>query len=408
MDARRPANRRETARQSCSASWTLSRKRLIIFGSTGSIGKRTLDVARDFRAAFEIVALSASQSASLLEAQIEEFRPQAACLADERLQAEAARIASRAGVPVFCGAEGLMRLAREFPADLAVVATVGFAGLMPSLAALEAGCDLALANKEVLVAAGQIVTRRAAERGVRILPIDSEHNAVFQCLGGAKPDCVRRIILTASGGPFRRMPKEDLARVTVEQALAHPTWSMGPKITIDSSTLMNKGFEVIEAHYLFRIPISRIEVVIHPESAIHSMVEYLDGSILAQMGPTDMYLPIQNVLTYPRRLPNAFQPLDFARLGSLNFEAPDMDRFPALRLAFEAAKAAGTAPAALNAANEVAVARFLRREIRYLDIPAIIADVLEAHTNTPEPALDDIHAVDRWARERATQYAARV
>ncbi|MCX7016782.1 MAG: 1-deoxy-D-xylulose-5-phosphate reductoisomerase [Candidatus Sumerlaeota bacterium] len=382
----------------------MPRKRLILFGSTGSIGKRTLDVTRDFRDCFEIVALSAGRNAADLEAQIVEFHPRAACLAEEGLREEARRIEARTGVPVLCGRDGLTRLAAEFEADMAVVATVGFAGLAPSLAAIDAGMDLALANKEVLVAAGELVTRRAAERGVRILPIDSEHNAVFQCLGGQDLASVRRVILTASGGPFRRLSKDELARVTVEQALAHPTWNMGPKITIDSSTLMNKGFEVIEAHHLFGMPFERVEVVIHPESTIHSMVEYVDGSILAQMGRTDMYLPIQNALTYPNRRPNRFAPLDFAALGALTFEAPDLERFPALRLAYEAGRAGGTAPTVLNAANEVAVARFLRHEIRYVDIPALIAEALEAHENQPSPTLDALYAVDEWARGKARRY----
>jgi 1-deoxy-D-xylulose-5-phosphate reductoisomerase len=382
------------------------RKRILLLGSTGSIGKRTLDVVRDFPDQFEVAALSAHRNAGDLQAQIEEFRPRAACLAGPGLETQARRIAWDTGVPVFEGPEGLCRLAREFKADLAVVATVGFAGLLPSLAALEAGSDLALANKEVLVTAGEIVTRRAAELDRRILPIDSEHNAIFQCLDGAQPESVRRVILTASGGPFRRASKEELARVTVEQALNHPTWDMGPKITVDSSTLMNKGFEVIEAHYLFRVSMDQIDVVIHPESTIHSMVEFVDGSILAQMGRTDMYLPIQNVLTYPQRLSNRFEPLDFASLGALTFETPDRERFPCLGLAFEAIGRGGTVPAALNAANEVAVARFLQGKIGYLDIPALIRHVLDTHQSAPEPSLEDILEADRRARQVAEQYSA--
>jgi 1-deoxy-D-xylulose-5-phosphate reductoisomerase len=382
----------------------LSPKRILLLGSTGSIGTRTLDVARDFPGRFEIVGLSAHSSAAELEAQIAEFRPQAACLGATTHQADAERIARNAGIPVYSGHEGLVRLARELEADVAVIATVGFAGLLPSLAAIENGCELALANKEVLVTAGEIVTRKARERNVAILPIDSEHNAIFQCLDGADRKQIRRIILTASGGPFRHATQDELSHVTREQALDHPTWNMGPKITIDSSTLMNKGFEVIEARHLFGVTMDQIEVVIHPQSTIHSMVEFVDGSILAQMGPTDMYLPIQHVLTHPERLPNSFKPLDFASVGELTFQAPDTGRFPCLRYAYEAAKTGGTAPAALNAANEVAVARFLQNEIAYLDIPATIAGVLEHHDSKPDPELDDILEADRWARAKAREY----
>lgn len=383
-------------------------KRLAILGSSGSIGRRALDVARDFVGDFEIVSLSVNRNVALLMEQIREFRPRAACVADESAAAEARDAAEAAGIPIFTGPEGLRRLVgSEFDLDMAVVATVGFAGLLPSLAAIEAGRDLALANKEVLVTAGEMVMRAARERGTAILPIDSEHNAIFQCLDGADRGAIRRILLTASGGPFRTFSKEQLAHVEVKQALAHPTWTMGAKITIDSSTLMNKGFEAIEAHHLFGVAMSQIEVVVHPESTIHSMVDFVDGSILAQMGVTDMYLPIQNVLTHPLRKPNAFAPLDFAALGALRFERPDLERFPCLRLAYEAAERGGDAPAALNAANEVAVERFLRGKIRYLDIPAIIEAALNEHEINPRPSLDDILATDARARERAERYGIR-
>lgn len=379
-------------------------KRISIFGSTGSIGCRTLDVVRDFPGELQVATLAAGRNAALLREQIAAFRPAAACLADPALAGEAEGLAREFALPVFSGAEGLMRLAGEYPADMAVMATVGFAGLLPSMAAMEAGADLALANKEVLVCAGEIVMRRAHELGRRILPIDSEHNAIFQCLNGNDPAAIRRIILTASGGPFRRASHEDLAGVTVEQALDHPTWDMGPKITIDSSTLMNKGFEAIEAHHLFGVPMERIEVVIHPQSTIHSMVEFVDASILAQLGPTDMYLPIQNVLMHPRRLPNPFRPLDLAAIGQLDFAPPDLERFPCLELAYRAASTGGTLPAVLNAANEVAVARFLHNDIGYLDIPAIVRQTMESYTVKPGASLDAICAADAWARERAAEY----
>lgn len=365
-------------------------------------------MVRDFPDEFEVVVLSAGRNARLLEDQIKQFRPAAACLADTALADEAARISRETATPVFCGPEGLIQLARQFPVNLAVVATVGFAGLFPSMAALEAGADLALANKEVLVCAGEIVMRRARELGRRILPIDSEHNAIFQCLNGNDYKSIRRIVLTASGGPFRCASDEELAAVTVEQALNHPTWDMGAKITIDCSTLMNKGFEAIEAHHLFQVPMSDIEVVVHPQSTIHSMVEFVDASILAQLGPTDMYLPIQNVLMHPQRRPNHFKPLDLPRLATLEFYAPDMERFPCLGLAYEAAQIGGTMPAILNAANEIAVARFLHGEIRYLDIPEIIREVMSEHSLATDPSLDDISAADGWARERALQYGVRL
>jgi len=382
----------------------LTRKRLSLFGSTGSIGRRTLDVARDYPDDFAIVALSAGRNTRLLHEQIREFKPQAAAIAEPSLAAEAEAIARDTGVPVYCGAEGLLRLAREFAGDMAVMATVGFAGLFPSLAALESGADLALANKEVLVTAGDLVTARAKELGRQILPIDSEHNAIFQCLDGMRAEGVRRLILTASGGPFRRATVSQLAQVTREQALAHPTWEMGQKITIDSSTLMNKGFEAIEAHHLFCVPMEQIDVVIHPQSTVHSMVEFIDGSILAQLGRTDMYLPIQNILFHPQRRANSLAPLDFTALRVLEFEPPDLERFPCLTLAYDASRVGGTMPAVLNAANEVAVARFLHNEIRYLDIPALIRAVLDEHQNTPNPSLDDIRLADEWARQRARNH----
>jgi 1-deoxy-D-xylulose-5-phosphate reductoisomerase len=376
------------------------RKRLCILGSTGSIGENTLRVAADFPDRFEVVGLAAHTAGERLAQQIEEFHVTHACLVDEGQPAPVAN-----GARLHRSARGLIDLIDACEPDLVVVATVGYAGLAPTLHAIESGVTVALANKEVLVTAGELVMAAARRRGVTILPIDSEHNAAFQCLAGrtadgADPAPLRRIILTASGGPFRGMKREQLAAVTVEQALNHPTWSMGPKITIDSATLMNKGLEVIETHHLFGEPVDRIEVVIHPQSVIHGMIEYHDGSMLAQMGVTDMYLPIANVLAWPERLENRrFEPLDLATLGTLTFEAPDMDAFPCLRLAYAAIRAGATYPTAMNAVNEVAVGRFLAGEIRFVDIADLIERGLAEHRPVVGPDLEAIARVDGRTRE---------
>lgn len=368
------------------------KKRLIILGSTGSIGTRTLDVVRDFPENFEVVALSTNSRTDLLAQQVVEFSPEAVCVGPN------AKDFHLPGPKVHLGESGLRELIDQYDADLVVVATVGFVGLLPTLTAIKKGMTVALANKEVLVTAGDIVMAEARKNGVVILPIDSEHNAIFQCMNGSGPKSVRRVILTASGGPFRGSTRERMESITPAEALRHPTWNMGPKITIDCATLMNKGFEMIEGMHLFDVPPEKIEVVVHPQSTIHSMVEYVDGSIIAQLGVTDMYFPIQNVLFYPRRVENKFPSLDFAKLGQLTFQAPDAENFPCLKYAYEAADRGGTCPAVLNAANEVAVARFLAGAISFLRIPEIIRGALDAHDPKPARDVAEIQSADKWAR----------
>jgi len=376
-------------------------KKILVLGSTGSIGTRTLDVIRDFREEFAICGLSTYGRTELLEKQIEEFRPVAVNVTDENKEQRDLKLSKDHKVQITLGEEGLEELVDLCRPDIVVVATVGIAGLRPTLAAIERGCDVALANKEVLVTGGKLVTDAARKKGVRIMPIDSEHNAVAQCLMGQDLSKLRRIILTASGGPFRSLSHRELEHVTLDQALDHPTWRMGPKITIDSATLMNKGFEVIEGHHLFNLAAEKIEVVIHPQSVIHSLVEFVDGSLLAQLSVTDMYLTIQSALLFPERLANKFQSLDLAALQALTFEKPDLERFPCLRYAYEALRSGGTAPAALNAANEVAVRRFLAGEIPFLHIPRIIRETLELHEVEPDPDLDQILKADLKSREIA-------
>ena len=372
-------------------------KRICVLGSTGSIGEKTIQVVGDHPDRFEIVGLSAHESKEALVGQVREIGPAAACLSGSADVPE-----DSGGVRWFSGSRGLLDLIEASRPDLVVVALVGAAGLMPTLAAIEHGVTVALANKEVLVTAGELVMRRAREQGVGILPIDSEHNAIFQCLDGRPEDIPRRVILTGSGGPFRGWSRARLESATLEDALKHPTWSMGPKITIDSATLMNKGFEVIEGHHLFGVDVDKFEVVIHPQSIVHSMVEFRDGSILAQLGVTDMYFPIAHILAYPERIENArFEPLDLAAIGSLDFERYDGDAFPCLRYAYEAARQGSTYPTVLNAANEVAVDRFLKGEIRFLEIGDIVDAVLQEHTPPESVELDDIQEADRKARSHA-------
>lgn len=380
------------------------KKRLIILGSTGSIGTQSLDVVTDFPDHFEVVALSTNCRADLIAEQALKFRPKAICVTNAAHEETGRNAAEAAGADFYPGETGLVELVRRYDADMVVVATVGFVGLLPTLEAISRKMTIALANKEVLVTAGHIVMDEARRNGVEILPIDSEHNAVFQCLAGADAKSVRRLILTASGGPFRGQTRPDMQNITPAQALNHPTWNMGPKITIDSSTLMNKGFEVMEAAHLFDIPAANVSVVVHPQSTIHSMVEYVDGSILAQLGTTNMYLPIQNVLMYPERHANRIPLLDLAATGTLTFEAPDMDNFPCLRYAYEASEKGGTYPAVLNAANEIAVARFLNQEISYLGIPDCIEAALNAHSNVSSPNLEEIQQADANAREFAAAW----
>src|SRR5437870_4886896 len=378
----------------------MKRKRVVVLGATGSIGDSALKVARDIPERVEIVAMAANSNAEKLAAAANELRPESVCLVDkgkidilERALAYQPRI--------FCGEEGLCEIACLTSADMVLVAIVGTAGLRPALAAIDAGKDLAVASKEILVMAGEIVMREAGAKNVRVLPVDSEHNAIFQCLDGRASE-VRRIILTASGGPFREMPAEIFVDVTPERALKHPTWNMGPKITIDSATLFNKGLEMIEAHWLFGVEMKRVEVVIHPQSIVHSMVEFADGSMLAQMSYSNMCFPIQYAVTWPDRVPNTLPPLDFSTLSKLEFFPPRYEDFPALTLARRAGETGGTLPAVMNAANEVAVAAFLNGRLRFPQIWLTVAQVMDRHRTVAHPDLDAILVADQWARAEAT------
>ncbi len=379
-------------------------KKIIILGATGSIGQRTLDVIRDFPHEFEVVGLSTFGNIELLKQQIAEFRPAAVAIADSARKDSAHDITFEYGCNVYFGTEGLCELVAGSKADMVVISTVGVVGLLPTLTAIDEEMTIALANKEVLVAGGDLVMERARERNVAILPVDSEHSAVFQCLAGQPSNNVYRIILTASGGPFRETNYEELVHVQVEEALEHPTWSMGRKITIDSATLMNKGFEIIECHHFFNTPMAQISVVVHRQSIIHSMVEFNDGSVLAQLGITDMYLPIQIALSWPERWDNELPRLDFYTLKELTFEPPDLKKFPCLQFAYDAVKIRGTMPAVLNAANEIAVKRFLDREIPFMGIPETIRTVMEKHNPVASPGLSDILEADTLAREEALRY----
>jgi 1-deoxy-D-xylulose-5-phosphate reductoisomerase len=378
----------------------MNRKRVVILGATGSIGESALKVARDIPDRMEIVGLAAKSNAQKLAAAANEVRPESVCLVDDS-HLDVLRKALDYEPRIFSGDVGLLQIACLTNADIVLVAIVGTGGLRPALAAIEAGKDLAVASKEILVMAGEIVMGEADDNGVHVLPVDSEHNAIFQCLEGKQPTEVRRIILTASGGPFRETPRADFGSITPEQALKHPTWNMGPKITIDSATLFNKGLEMIEAHWLFGVEMKRVEVVIHPQSIVHSMVEFTDGSTLAQLSYSNMCFPIQYAMTWPDRVPNTLPPLDFSKLLRLEFFAPRYDDFPALNLARRAGETGGTLPAVMNAANEVAVAAFLDRQVRFPEIWRIVEDVMNRHTPVAHPDLDGILAADQWARAQA-------
>ena len=367
-------------------------KRLAILGSTGSIGRQTLEVVRALPQRFQVVALTGGRNLTLLKAQVREFKPK---LVSTESGARGERMPGASHL-------SMEEIAAYPDVELVVVATAGKAGLGPTLAAIRAGKTVALANKEVLVMAGEIVAAEAKRQGVEILPIDSEHSAIWQCLRGEERKDIARLILTASGGPFRSRTIKQLAEVTPEEALRHPTWQMGTKVTIDSATLMNKGMEIIEAHWLFDVPFSRIEVVIHHQSIIHSLVEFVDGSTKAQLSFPDMRLPIQYALTYPERWEGVFRSkVDYAKIGSLNFEAVDLTRFPCLRIAREAAVKGGTYPAVLCAADEVAVELFLTKKIGFTGIADLVARTLERHNGVSQPSLEDIIAADAWARDAA-------
>ena len=378
----------------------MKRKRVVVLGATGSIGDSTLKVAHDIPERMEIVGLAANSNADKLATAANKTRARAICLVDER-KIDILRSKLEYEPKIFLGQNGLREIARMEDADMVLIAIVGTGGLHPALDAIETGKDLAVASKEILVMAGEAVTQAAENRGVKILPVDSEHNAIFQCLDGRASE-VRRIILTASGGPFRETPSEHLAHVTVEEALKHPTWNMGPKITIDSATLFNKGLEMIEAHWLFGVGMDRVEVVIHPQSIVHSMVEFADGSTLAQLSYSNMCFPIQYAVTWPDRVANSLPPLDFSTLGKLEFEIPRYEDFPALNLARRAGETGGTLPAVMNAANEVAVAAFLNRQIRFPQIWQTVGAVMDRHRPVAHPDLDAILAADQWARAEAT------
>ena len=382
-----------------------SKKRVVILGSTGSIGESALKVARDIPDRMEVIGLAAGRSAKALLAQAAEFKPRAVALYDTT-ELDSIRGHLPAGTACHGGPEGLIELATLPEADMVLISIVGTAGLAPALAAIRAGKAIAVASKEILVMAGEEVTREAAKHNVPVLPVDSEHNAIFQCLVGEPTRHIRRLILTASGGPFRKTPAADLAKVTPAQALKHPTWTMGRKITIDSATLFNKGLEMIEARWLFGVPMSQVDVVVHPQSIVHSLVEFVDGSQLAQLSHSDMCFPIQYAVTYPDRLPNRLKPLNLAEMGSLSFEAPDPEKFPALRLAREAGTTGGTLPAVLNAANEIAVPAFLDGKILFPAIWHTVEAVMKQHRTVEHPSLDDILKADAWARAAAQEEVA--
>ncbi|NHM27422.1 1-deoxy-D-xylulose-5-phosphate reductoisomerase [Desulfofundulus sp. TPOSR] len=382
-------------------------KEIVILGSTGSIGRQALDVIRRFPDKMRVAGLAAGSNWPLMAEQIREFRPRVVALAREEAARELAQNLPPEELPdIFWGPGSLVTVATAVDSGVVLNALTGTVGLGPTVAALEKGLDIALANKETLVAAGELVMKLAREKGARILPVDSEHSAIWQCLAGQPQNRVGKIILTASGGPFRKEPA-DLSRVTVDEALAHPNWRMGKKITIDSATLMNKGLEVLEAHWLFAVDYDQIEVVVHPQSIIHSMVEFVDGSVIAQLGLPDMRLPIQYALSYPDRWPSELPRVDWFALGELTFEPPDTKRFPCLALAYAAGRTGGTMPAVLNAANEIAVDAFLAGEIDFTAIPRLVAGVMEEHAVVYEPTLEEILAADRWARGAAREKARR-
>lgn len=377
-------------------------KRISILGSTGSIGRSTLDVIALHPESFEVTALTAGSNIELLMEQAIQFQPKLVSVANVSL-ADHVRRELPSSIEVLYGEEGLLRAATLDEADFVVTAILGSRGLQPTLAAIEAGKDIGIANKETLVVAGHLVMGLAKQKGTRLLPIDSEHSAIFQCLNGENVRSVKKIILTSSGGSFRSLTREQLKNVTVEDALKHPTWSMGAKITIDSATMMNKGLEVMEAHWLFTMPYDQIEVVVHPESIVHSMVEFKDASIIAQLGTPDMRVPIQYALSYPHRIQSPSKPLDLTEVGTLHFRKMDFDRYPCLRLSYESGKSGGTYPAVLNAANEIAVEKFLECSISFLDIEQILESVLNEHESVYHPTLEEIMATDRWAREKVRE-----
>jgi len=375
-------------------------KNVVLLGSTSSIGTSTIKVAEDLPDKIRLIGLAAGNNSELLLQQTLKHRPEAICISDPEKARELQNTLGTAA-EVFSGDEGLIKLATLPDADIVLIAIVGTAGLQPALAAIRAGKDIAVASKEILVMAGEIVMNEARKNGVRVLAVDSEHSAIFQCLDDKPTNSVRNLWLTASGGPFRTTPKEDFPNITVERALKHPSWVMGTKITIDSATLFNKGLEMIEARWLFDIEMDRVKVVVHPQSVVHSMVEFIDGSLLAQLSTPDMCLPIQYALTYPERVRSDRVQTNFAKIGSLNFEEPDLEKFPSLNLARKAGEVGGTMPAVLNAANEIAVHEFVNRRINFPQITEMVARVMAHHSLVAHPTLEQILQADAWARREA-------
>jgi 1-deoxy-D-xylulose-5-phosphate reductoisomerase len=378
-------------------------KTIALLGSTGSIGMSTLDLVRQFPERFKIYGMVAGVNLQRLAAQVDEFSPRVVCIQHEKDVPRLRRMLKSRRVAVLCGEAGAAAVASASEVDVVVAGIVGGAGLMPTFTALNAGKEIALANKEALVMAGELFVSAAAKKGVRLLPVDSEHSAIFQCLQGNRRDEVDKLILTASGGPFLRTPLKRLASVTVAQALKHPNWKMGRKITIDSATMMNKGLEVVEARWEFQMAPEGIEVVVHPQSVVHSMVRYQDGAVIAQLGVPDMRIPIAYALAFPHRLKGKWQPLELTRHGELNFLPVDHKRYPALRLAYGALREGGTMPAVLNAANEVAVEAFLEGRIGFRDIHRVIDRTMQRHAATRPREIGEILNVDRWARENASR-----
>jgi len=388
----------------------MKRKKIAILGSTGSIGTNALEVVSRYKEQYEVVALAAGSNIALLKQQIKQFRPHIVSIRESDHLATLREEVKPFHAEVVTGMEGLLQVARYAEADMVVCAISGSDGLIPTYEAILAGKDIALANKESLVMAGEIIMEKARTRGVSILPVDSEHSAIFQCIQGHNQKEIRRLLLTASGGPFLFTPQEEFSKITYQDALHHPTWCMGEKISLDSATLMNKALEVIEAHWLFSVPIHHIEVVIHPESIVHSMVEYWDGNILALLSMPDMRLPILYALSYPQRLPLDLPPLDLPRLGKLSFydhQEIDLQKFPCLRLGYHAALQGATMPAVLNAANEVALEAFKHRRINFCDIPRIIEETLNCHQPVPLQEIPDALRADRWARQQARDIIGR-
>ena len=371
-------------------------KNIVILGSTGSIGTQTLDIIRQHPNEFKIVGLTANKNIEILKKQIEEFKPLVASISDFKKANELANFTS---TPIYNGTEGLIKVACLSESDILINSLVGSIGVEPTFEAIKSKKNVALANKETLVTAGSVIMNEAKQNNVTVMPIDSEHSAIFQCLNGENKEDVKKITITCSGGPFKNKSKQELEQVTVEDALKHPTWKMGSKITIDSSTLMNKGFEIIEAHWLYNTNYEDIEVVIHPQSIIHSLVEFKDNSVMAQLGYPDMKIPIQYALSYPKRLPNNTKQLNLSEIKTLDFWEPDHERFPCLQYAYDAGKTGGTLPAVLNAANEIAVQGFLDKKISYTDIPKLIKKMMDSHNLISNPSLKEILTIDKEVKQ---------